>query len=111
MKVKGVRLRHGKGKYTDGAECYEGDWKNDALHGTDCVVTLAGGAEYQGNMQSHMYHGVGRYVWSDGATYEGGWADNKMHGEGTYTGPDGVKWTGTFRNGSFNNGKAWVILR
>ena len=72
MKVKGVRQRHGKGKYTDGAECYEGDWENDALHGSDCMVILAGGAEYKGDMQGHMYHGLGRYVWSDGATYEGG---------------------------------------
>ena len=106
MKVKGVRQRHGIGKYTDGAECYEGEWENDALHGSDCMVTLAGGAEYKGEMQGHMYHGLGKYVWSDGATYEGGWASNKMHGEGTYTGPDGVKWTGTFRNGSFNNRKS-----
>ena len=31
MKVKGVRQRHGIGKYTDGAECYEGEWENGAM--------------------------------------------------------------------------------
>ena len=111
MKVQGVRRRHGKGKYTDGADVYEGEWENDALQGSECIVSLSGGAGYRGDMHNHMYHGLGRYTWSDGAMYEGGWANNKMHGEGTYTGPDGVKWSGIFRNGSFNNGRAWVVLR
>ena len=72
---------------------------------------MAGGAEYSGEMKDHKYSGAGKYKWMDGAEYEGGWVNSKMHGEGTYTGPDGVNWTGTFRNGAFNNGRAWVVIR
>ena len=107
----GVRQRHGAGKYTDGDETYEGQWVNDVLTGDTCVVQLAGGAEYRGEMKDHKYEGPGKYTWTDSATYQGGWMNSKMHGEGTFTGPDGVNWTGTFRNGAFNNGRAWVILR
>ena len=108
---QGNRQRHGAGKYTDGDETYEGQWVNDVLSGDSCVVQLAGGAEYSGEMKDHKYNGVGKYVWSDSAKYAGGWCNSKMHGEGTYTGPDGVNWSGTFRNGAFNNGRAWVTIR
>jgi hypothetical protein len=111
MEVSGVRQRHGAGKYTDGDETYEGQWANDTLTGDSCIVRLAGGAEYTGEMQEHKYNGPGKYTWSDGALYQGGWLNSKMHGDGTYTGPDGVNWTGTFRNGAFNNGRSWVVLR
>ena len=111
MEVKGERQRHGDGKYTDGDETYEGSWINDVLTGDGCIVRLAGGAEYSGEMKDHKYSGAGKYKWMDGAEYEGGWVNSKMHGEGTYTGPDGVNWTGTFRNGAFNNGRAWVVIR
>jgi hypothetical protein len=111
MEIKTERLRHGTGKYTDGDETYEGMWVNDSLTGDSCMVRLAGGAEYNGEMKEHKYSGLGKYTWSDGATYQGGWLNSKMHGEGTYTGPDNVNWSGAFRNGAFNNGKAWVVLR
>jgi hypothetical protein len=111
IQINGVQQRHGEGKYTDGDETYEGNWVNDVLTGDNCVVKLASGARYSGEMKDHLYDGVGKYVWSDSAEYTGGWCKSKMHGEGTYTGPDGVKWSGTFRNGAFHNGHAWVVLR
>ena len=37
--IDGVRQRHGKGKYTDGPETYDGDWKCDAMHGKGALCS------------------------------------------------------------------------
>ena len=109
-KLDGEVKRHGRGRFTDGAEVYEGAWVEDVLDGC-AKITYATGAVYEGDLKDSRYHGSGKYVWTDGAAYEGAWQNGKMHGEGVFQGPDGVEWRGTFRNGAFHNGKAWVILR
>ena len=61
---EGPPVRHGEGKYTNGAEEYTGQWKNDKM----C--------------------GKGKYVFASGAVYEGSFDDNKFHGQGRYTWPN-----------------------
>jgi hypothetical protein len=58
-----------------------------------------------------MFHGEGKYQFSDGAQYVGSWNMNKMHGKGLYVDAASVRWEGTFFNGMFDSGKSYVSVR
>ncbi|GBG69990.1 hypothetical protein CBR_g4818 [Chara braunii] len=58
---KPKRLRHGKGIYTDGNYSYEGEWKNDMMHGQG-VFKFASGAVYAGQWNDNQYHGKGKFT-------------------------------------------------
>merc|ERR1719197_291289 len=79
----GVKKRQGKGTFTDGAETYVGEWKDDDMHGAG-TFTFASGAVFEGNFVGNEFSGAGTYKFTDGATYEGAWKQNKMHGKGVY---------------------------
>jgi hypothetical protein len=93
------RVRHGRGKYTEGDYCYEGDFQEDMITGQG-RFTYASGACYDGQWEAGMYHGYGKYSWPDGRSYEGQWQHNRMHGMGTYTDANSHKWSGQFFNGA-----------
>lgn len=101
MKKDGVMLRHGRGRFIDGAsedQTYEGEWCDDMMQGrgTFCYQS---GAKYEGEFVANKYHGHGIFVFPDGATYEGPFELNQMHGVGKYTDAQGVVWSGKFYNG------------
>ena len=101
MKKDGAMLRHGRGRFVDGAsedQTYEGEWCDDMMQGrgTFCYQS---GAKYEGEFVANKYHGHGIFVFPDGATYEGPFELNQMHGVGKYTDAQGVVWSGKFDNG------------
>ncbi|EFJ28779.1 hypothetical protein SELMODRAFT_89459 [Selaginella moellendorffii] len=96
---KPKRLRDGKGHYIDGNYSYEGEWKNDLMHGPGSFK-YASGASYEGTWENGKYHGNGTFKWPDGRSYAGEWRENRMHGIGSYVDNEGHTWTGQFFNGA-----------
>ncbi len=80
----GAPVRHGKGTYTNGAEQYTGEWKDDKMRGQ------------------------GRYVFASGAVYEGQFDDNKFHGQGRYTWPNGEREVRRRRSVAFFSNWFWT---
>ncbi len=68
----GIKRRHGWGRFSNGGEKYEGEFKDNNIHGR------------------------GKYQFASGAIYEGEWVNNKFQGRGTYTWPSGAAYTGTW---------------
>jgi hypothetical protein len=97
--IEGIKKKHGKGKYTEGNNVYEGDFDNDEMHGQG-KMTFASKAVYEGQLVRNKFEGTGKYTWPDKAVYEGEWKNNRMHGDGVYTSKDGKKWIGKFYNGN-----------
>ena len=99
---EGVKLRHGRGVYVDGAsedQRYEGEWVDDAMQGRG-TFQYASGAKYEGEFLGNGYHGHGIFTFPDGAVYTGSFQDNQMHGQGTFKDVHGVEWNGKFYNGT-----------
>eukprot|EP00762_Andalucia_godoyi_P001707 ANDGO_07047.mRNA.1 Phosphatidylinositol 4-phosphate 5-kinase 9 len=94
----GVRMRHGRGIYTEGAQSYDGEFQKDAMHGFG-MLKFASGASYEGSFEMGQFSGKGKYVWADGARYEGQWRNGKMHGSGIYHDGNGKEFRGQFANG------------
>jgi hypothetical protein len=95
----GVARRNGQGTFADGSISYDGNWKDDVMHG-DGKISFADGATYVGSFTEGTMDGTGIYRWPDGSHYDGQWRCNRMHGEGTYTDADGQVWKGKFYNGT-----------
>jgi hypothetical protein len=76
---------------------------------TTCVWIV--GSVFTGAFLNGLFHGEGRYQYSDGSYYQGGWNGNKMHGKGLYVDADGVRWEGTFFNGMYDSGRSYVSVR
>ena len=95
----GLVRRHGGGNYSDGFFTYDGQWKEDVMHG-EASVTFASGASYIGTVVDGKFDGRGTYKWPDGSLYVGQWRFNRVHGEGVYTDAEGVCWKGRFYNGT-----------
>ncbi|CUG87740.1 Hypothetical protein, putative [Bodo saltans] len=100
IKRDGVMMRNGKGSFTDVALTFEGEWKDDTMHGEGRLVFRDDGSSYEGQFVDGLFDGRGVYLWGNGSRYEGQWRLNRMHGEGQYTDADGVVWTGKFYNGT-----------
>lgn len=92
------RMRHGQGVQAEKGARYEGEWKDDKMHG-EGKLTFPSGAHYSGTFADNKFSGSGTYVWPSGERYEGEFADNTMHGSGVYVDSDGVRWRGAFYNG------------
>jgi hypothetical protein len=105
-----IKLRHGKGVFTNGPERYSGEWSGDKMNGQG-IYEFASGAVYKGSFKNGFFDGEGVYKFPDGATYIGGWVSNKMHGRGEYTDAENVKWSGEFFNGMFDSGRSFISLR
>mmetsp|Transcript_36051 Transcript_36051/g.82800 ORF Transcript_36051/g.82800 Transcript_36051/m.82800 type:complete len:201 (-) Transcript_36051:62-664(-) len=108
--------RHGSGRWTSDAGCYEGQWRDDVQHGEGrqewsdgrsyegqfangrfsgygkmLWTSQTGVLSYEGQYQNDLKHGVGKFTWADGRTYEGEWQNGKRHGQGLYTSSNGEK--------------------
>ena len=66
----GTQIKHGKGKYIDHCEIYEGWWKDDVRCGSGRVITYRG-ESYDGEWKDCKYHGMGRIVKNVGDIYYG----------------------------------------
>ena len=44
----------------------------------------ATGAKYEGEYQSDLKHGRGKYTYPNGDVYDGEWNEGKRHGKGIY---------------------------
>eukprot|EP00727_Mastigamoeba_balamuthi_P009790 m51a1_g5433 putative morn repeat-containing protein 2 (159) ;mRNA; f:162289-163103 len=92
--------RHGSGRYAEGDEWYEGEWREDTMHGKG-RFHYPDGSEYEGDWNAGKYEGIGKYTFPNGTFYEGEFRDNKMHGSGQFVDAKGDHWRGQFCN---NNG-------
>ena len=116
--VKG-KEKHGEGKLIKKIggyeEIWEGQWKNDELHGK--AYFKSNQEEYTGHFSQGLYNGYGEIEYASGATYKGEFCQGKFHGFGEYI--DEQFWykggfrmgtkhgKGEFKNekGDFYNGK------
>ena len=57
-------------------DTYEGEWKNNKLHGQG-TYTFASGDKYVGNYKDGKFHGQGTYTWSDGRRETGFYMNNE----------------------------------
>ncbi|XP_058782056.1 phosphatidylinositol 4-phosphate 5-kinase 4-like [Vicia villosa] len=61
---------------------------------------------YFGEFKSKLFHGKGKYTWSNGTIYEGDWVDGKRTGKGRVIWPCGKKYKGELsKNYSLMGGK------
>jgi hypothetical protein len=93
---------------------YEGEMKNDKLHG-EAYYVLSNGTQYDGGFDkpnAHalslidgdeygggVMHGKGKMNFPDGAVYDGHWRNGKACGPGKYTSKEGNVKEGTFEDG------------
>lgn len=60
---------------------------------------------YFGEFKSELFHGNGKYTWSNGTIYEGDWVDGKRTGKGRIIWPCGKEYKGEFsKNDCGDNG-------
>lgn len=63
---------------------YEGEFKNNMLHGKGKFFFAAEGHCYEGEYVEDTKEGQGIFKWADGREYRGGWRKGKMHGEALF---------------------------
>ena len=90
--------RAGRGRAEIHGSTYEGEWKNDAFHGTGVLVDTAGN-QYEGEFQQGRKHGSGTQTYADGSKYSGEWRDGARHGTGHLVARDGSTYSGQWRDG------------
>ena len=87
------------------AESYKGEYKNGLYHGKG-RYTYSDETYYDGEWKNGKNSGYGVMFSPDKFKYSGGWLDDKRHGSGTleYLANDGrgQKYVGQFSNGLFN---------
>ena len=89
---------NGSGKEEEGANSYEGEFKDFKPH-CQGVKKYADGSKYEGEWLTGQWHGTGVYHWPDGRTYTGDWAFNKRNGRGFMTKLDSTKFKQRWVNG------------
>ena len=80
--------RAGRGRAEIHGSTYEGEWKNDAFHGTGFLVDTVGN-QYEGEFHQGRKHGSGTQTYADGSKYSGEWRDGARHGTGHLVVRDG----------------------
>lgn len=104
----GGKKRHGLGRFTNGGELYEGEWKEGSISGKG-KYSFASGAWYDGEWVNSKFHGRGTYLWPNGSSYIGNWVENKMHGQGAFMTSQGDRYQGRFHNDRFQNSQGhWI---
>ena len=93
---------------------YEGEWKNDKLHGQG-TYAFANVETYVGEFKNgvidghgtltqyagYRYNGRGPDIKVKGSVYDGEFKDSVSHGQGTCTYDDGSQEEGIFENGIY----------
>lgn len=54
---------------------------------------------YEGEFKDNMYHGTGKFLYSNGDVYLGDWQDNAYHGKGVLSYQNSDKYDGEYRFG------------
>jgi hypothetical protein len=77
---------------------YEGDWKNDTMHGVG-NATYKDGRYYEGTFENNMSHGLGTLLYSNGSKYDGTFENDNATGLGITTYNNGEIYKGDHVNG------------
>lgn len=97
-----ARGKHGKGRHTKADEVYEGEFQNDARHGTGKWVSSSGWT-YTGQYAFGYRDGRGVEVFQDGSRYEGEYKRGDRSGQGKFTEANGAvregEWQGDTLHG------------
>jgi len=81
---------HGKGvkKRKNGTLLYDGEFKNDKMHGQGTYY-WSDGRITTGTLKNGFFNGKGTLTWPDGRKYVGDFKDDKIDGKGILTSSDG----------------------
>jgi hypothetical protein len=93
--------------FWDDDESYEGQWKDDMMHGQGTLKIKAG--IFQGMFVKHQMHGPGRFDAADGTTYIGDFADNHFEGPGVIAYSERCIYSGEFHAGK-RHGKGTMVF-
>ena len=98
----GNTLHNCTGTYTwENGDEYDGDWKNNKMHGLGTYYYKKSGSKYDGDWKNNKMHGFGTFYWNDGDKYVGEWVNGKRAGEGVFTFANGKKQEGVFKDSKF----------
>jgi len=78
---------------------YEGEFNTNLRHGLG-KYSMPDGSYYEGEWQNNERCGRGTMVWADGSHYEGQWRFNQRNGSGTLKTSDGFHYDGQWANNS-----------
>jgi len=100
--IEGVRAGHGKLTLPMNSDAqqtgkYEGQWKDNTMHGRGRLETLEEG-NYEGQFKSNSFHGQGRLEFPNGDVHVGSFARGFREGKGRYEWKNGDWFEGNFRN-------------
>ena len=56
---------------------------------------------YEGQLRDDIYHGYGRYIYTNGSYYTGNWTDGKRQGYGKLNDISGKVYEGIWKNNTF----------
>ena len=85
--------KHGHGKYTyaDGTSYYDGEWKENMMHGNG-ERKYNNGDVYNGNFIMNKRSGFGTMRFAENhVEYRGDWQDDKMNGKGVMVNIDNIR--------------------
>lgn len=91
-------LRDGSGISELNGYKYNGEWKEDLLHGQGKFIFKSGDV-YEGELKDGKYNGQGKYIWKDGDVYEGEWKDGDINGQGKKTYNNKEVYEGAWKDG------------
>jgi hypothetical protein len=88
----------GKGKKVwSNGKVYIGDFKNGLRDVSG--INEFNGYKYNGEWKEDLLHGQGKFIWKDGDVYEGEWKDGKIHGQGKKTYNNKDVYEGAWKDG------------
>lgn len=88
---------------------YEGEFNTNLRHGLG-KYTMPDGSFYEGEWQNNERCGRGSMFWADGSYYEGQWRFNQRHGTGTLKTSDGFHYDGQWANNSMEGRGTGIYL-
>ena len=93
---------NGKGTYTwESGNKYEGEFKDGLFHGIGKFY-YSNGDIYVGSWEKDKKKGQGVFTSFDGNSYDGEWLNNKEHGKGVFLTNDGDRYEGSWIDGFLN---------
>jgi len=90
-------LRDGSGINELNGYKYNGEWKEDLLHGQGKFIFKSGDV-YEGELKDGKYNGQGKYISKDKEVYEGAWKDGEKHGLGKSIYRNGDVYVGEYKD-------------
>lgn len=87
---------------------FEGEWKNDNMHGKGTYHS-ENGDHYKGEFKDDTMHGKGTFHFANGDRYTGEWKYDNIHGKGTLHYASGDRYEGKWKKGNMQ-GKGMTLL-